>query len=96
MKYCCYQEYFVIHGWFVYWVFDLEMRRLSKFRFRKASFSKMSLLTSPFLMRKRVEKSQALLLFVETFLTDKLLVLKKKKIKILVLFSILLSPSSLL
>ena len=30
MKYSCYQEYSVIHGWFVYWVFGLEMRRLSK------------------------------------------------------------------
>ena len=31
MKYSCYQESFVIHGWFVYWVFGWEMRRLSKF-----------------------------------------------------------------
>ena len=31
MKYSCYQESPVIHGWFVYWVFGWEMRRLSKF-----------------------------------------------------------------
>ena len=56
MRHSCYQEYFVIHGWFVYCVFGSEMRRLSEIRFRKASFLKMSLLTSPCLMRKRVEK----------------------------------------
>ena len=31
MKYSCYQESSVIHGWFVYWVFGWEMRRFSKF-----------------------------------------------------------------
>ena len=31
MKYSYYQESSVIHGWFVYWVFGWEMRRLSKF-----------------------------------------------------------------
>ena len=31
MKYSCYQESSVIHGWFVYWVFGWEIRRLSKF-----------------------------------------------------------------
>ena len=31
MKYSCYQESPVIHGWFVYSVFGWEMRRLSKF-----------------------------------------------------------------
>ena len=31
MKYSGYQESSVIHGWFVYWVFGWEMRRLSKF-----------------------------------------------------------------
>ena len=30
VKYSCYQESSVIHGWFVYWVFGWEMRRLSK------------------------------------------------------------------
>ena len=30
MKYSCYQESSVIHGWFVYWVFGWEMRRLLK------------------------------------------------------------------
>ena len=29
MKYSCYQESSVIHGWFVYWVFGWETRRLS-------------------------------------------------------------------
>ena len=67
MKQSCYQEYFVIHGWFVYWVFGLEMRRLSEIRFRKAPFSKISLLTSPCLMRKRSEKSHAILALFEGF-----------------------------
>ena len=31
MQYSCHQESSVIHGWFVYWVFGWEMRRLSKF-----------------------------------------------------------------
>ena len=46
MKYSCYQESSVIHGWFVYWVFGWEMRRLSKseIRFRMASFSFFTLL----------------------------------------------------
>ena len=41
MKYSCYQEFSIIHGWFVYWVFGWEMRRSSKseIRFRMASFS---------------------------------------------------------
>ena len=30
MKYSCYRESSVVHGWFVYWVFGWEMRRLSK------------------------------------------------------------------
>ena len=40
MKYSCYQECSLIHGWFVYWVFGREMRRLSKpiIPFRMASF----------------------------------------------------------
>ena len=46
MKYSCYQESSVIHGWFVYWVFGWEMRRLSKseIRFRMALFSFFTLL----------------------------------------------------
>ena len=46
MKYSCYQECSLIHGWFVYWVFGWEMRRLSKseIRFRMASFSFFTLL----------------------------------------------------
>ena len=46
MKYSCYQESSLIHGWFVYRVFGWEMRRLSKpiIRFRMASFSFFTLL----------------------------------------------------
>ena len=45
MKYSCYQESSVIYGWFVYWLFGWEMRRLSKseIRFRMASFSQFHL-----------------------------------------------------
>ena len=40
MKYSCFQKSSVIHGWFVYWVFGWEVRRLlkSEIRFRMASF----------------------------------------------------------
>ena len=40
MKYSCFQKSSVIHGWFVYWVFGWEVRRLSKseIRFRMALF----------------------------------------------------------
>ena len=46
MKYSCYQESSVIHGWFVYYGFGWEMRRLSKseIRFRMALFSFFTLL----------------------------------------------------
>ena len=49
----------VIHGWFVYWVFGWEMRRLSKseIRFRMASFSFFTLL----------ENSEAILALLDTF-----------------------------
>ena len=45
-KYSCYQQPSVIHGWFVYWIFGWEMRRLSKLeiRFRMTSFSFFTLL----------------------------------------------------
>ena len=41
MKYSCYQQSSVIHGWFVYWIFGWKMRRISKLeiRFRMTSFS---------------------------------------------------------
>ena len=42
MKYICYQDSSVIHGWFVYSVYGWEMRRLSKsseIQFRMALFS---------------------------------------------------------
>ena len=40
MRYSCFQKSSVLHGWFVYWVFGWEVRRLSKseIRFRMASF----------------------------------------------------------
>ena len=67
MKYSCYQESSVIHGWFVYWVFGWEIRRLSKseIRFWMASFSFFTLLDA--LMRKRVQKSQAILALLDSF-----------------------------
>ena len=58
MKFCCYQESSVIHGWFVYCVFGWEMRRLSKWK--KFCFS-------PCLMRKRVEKSEAIQALLDSF-----------------------------
>ena len=63
MKFSCYQESSVIHGYFVY-CFFLEIRHLSKseIRFRMASFS-----VSPFLMHKRVAKSEAILALLDTF-----------------------------
>ena len=70
MKYSCYQDCSVIHGWFVYCASCWQMHRLSKsleIRFRISSFSKMSLLTCPCLKRKRVEKSQAILEHFMTF-----------------------------
>ena len=41
MKYSCYQQSSVIHGWFIYWIFGWKMRRMSKLeiRFRMTSFS---------------------------------------------------------
>ena len=70
MKYSCYQDCSVIHGWLVYYAFCWQMHCLSKsleIRFRMTSFSKMSLLTCPCLRRKRVEKSQAILEHLMTF-----------------------------
>ena len=64
MKFCCYQESSVIHCWFVYWVFGWEIRRLSKseIRFRRHRFR-----FSPCLMRKKVEKSEAVLALLDSF-----------------------------
>ena len=51
MKYSCYQEFSVIHGWFVYWMFCWEMSLVKvSFRFRMESFR-----FSPCWLRKRVE-----------------------------------------
>ena len=59
MKYSLYQESSVIRGWFVYWFFGWEMRRLSKSKIRywMASFSFFTLL----------EKSEATLALLDTF-----------------------------
>ena len=54
MKYSCYQESSVIHGWFVYCVFGWEMRRLSKFRNPISDGVLIRFRFSPCLMRKRV------------------------------------------
>ena len=70
MKYSCYQDCSVIHGWFVKCAFCWQMHRLSKsleIWFRMASFSKTSLLTCLCLRHKRVEKSQAILEHLMTF-----------------------------
>ena len=59
MKYSCYQDCSVIHGWFVYCAFGWKMHRLSKsleIRFRMASFSKMSLLTCPCSRHKSLKR----------------------------------------
>ena len=65
MKYSCYQECSLIHGWFVYWVFRWEMRRLSKpiIRFRMASFLYFTLLG----MCARIIKAQAILTLLDSF-----------------------------
>ena len=64
MKYSCYQECCLIHGWFVYWVFGWKMRRLSKpiIRFRMASFLFFTLL-----VRTRIIKAQAILALLDSF-----------------------------
>ena len=41
VKYSCYQEYFVVHGWFVYWILVKKCAACQKSDFGK------SLLTSP-------------------------------------------------
>ena len=46
-EYSCYQDSSVIHGWFVYWIYGWEMRRLSKLskiQFRMALISFFTLL----------------------------------------------------
>ena len=65
MKYRRYQDSSVLHGWFVYWDFGWEMRRLSKssgIRIKWHSFR-----FSPCLISKRVEKSQAILVLLDDF-----------------------------
>ena len=60
----CFQDSSVFQGWFAYWVIGWEMRRLWKsleIRFRMAT-------CSPRLMRKRVEKYQAILALLDSFL----------------------------
>ena len=62
VKFSCYQESSVTHGWFVYWVFGFSLVKVGnpisewhRFRF------------SPCLMRKRVEKSEAILALLDSF-----------------------------
>ena len=64
MKYSCYQESSVIHGWFVYWVLVEKCAACqnSVIRFRMALFSFL-----PCLMRKGVAKSEAILALIDTF-----------------------------
>ena len=57
MKYSCYQDSSVIHGWFVYWVSGWEIRRLSKWSEIWYDFGWHRFRFSPCLMRKKVEKS---------------------------------------
>ena len=45
VKHSCYQEYFVVHGWLVYWVFRSKMGRFSEIRFRKHRFQKRACFT---------------------------------------------------
>ena len=49
MKYSCYQQSSLIHGWFVYWIFGREMRRLPKleirFRMHPVSYTHLTLPT---------------------------------------------------
>ena len=60
MKSSCYQESSVIHGYVVYRVFGWEIPRLSS---RKSDFGWHRFRFSPCLMRKRVEKPEAILAF---------------------------------
>ena len=48
----CYQDSSVLHGWFVYWIYGWEMRRLSKSS--KFNLVRHCFRFSPCLMRKRV------------------------------------------
>ena len=61
MKYSCYQDYFVILGWLVYWVFGCEMRRFDKKSSEIIVFKNKLLLVLRLAgwswMRKRVGKS---------------------------------------
>ena len=70
MKYSCYQDCSVIHGWFVYCAFCWQMHRLSshwKSDFGWHRFQKWAYSTCPCLRGKRVEKSQAILEHLMTF-----------------------------
>ena len=61
MKYSCYQDSSVIHGWFVYW--DLVEKCAACQSHRKSDFTWRRFRLSPCLMRKRFEKSQAMMAF---------------------------------
>ena len=63
MKYSCYQQSSVIHGWFVHWIFGWEMRGLSKLEiiFRMTSFSFFTLLDADW------KVPQAILALLDSF-----------------------------
>ena len=66
MKFSCYQESSVIHGQFVYWVFGSEIRRFGKVG-NPISDGIVFVFHLACLMRKTVEKSEAILALLGSF-----------------------------
>ena len=64
MKYSCYQESSVIHGWFVYWVL---VEKCVGCQSRKSDFGWHRFCFSPCWMRKRIIKAQAILALLDSF-----------------------------
>ena len=64
MKFCCYQKSSVIHSQFVYWVL---VEKYVACQSRKSDFGWHRFRFSPCLMRKRVEKSEAILALLDSF-----------------------------
>ena len=64
MKFSCYQESSVIHGQFVYRVFAEKYVACQS---RKSDFGWHRFRFSPCLMRKRVEKSEAIFALLDSF-----------------------------
>ena len=65
MKFSCYQESSVIHGWFVYCFFCLRNTSLVKVGNPISEWHRFRF--SPCLTRKRVEKSEAILALLDSF-----------------------------